>query len=123
MENEITLPFIKKEVHRLDPALNESEDYFKTAVVMLSALKVGTDVDELVKFTRLPEPFIAERVGRLNASGIFDGDEIRANWFDEENGGIAFWMDVAVAEGLIERTNNAEYVEEQWPDVIGNETE
>lgn len=122
MEDEkVTLPVITKEVHRLDPQLKESEDSFKTAVLMLSALSVGTEVDALVKFTRLPESFVAERVGRLKAGGVFKGDEIHVDWFDEENGGIAFWMDVAVAQGLVERTDDAEYVQEQWPDVIGEQ--
>jgi len=100
-----TLDDLKKEVKRLDPKTSdENEPAFKTALILLSALVVGANQKNIAKFTKIPQKFIAERAKRLRANGIWRGSKTNCDWF-EKSGGIAFWCDVLVAEGLIRRVN------------------
>lgn len=101
-----TLTFIKQEVRRMDKDLTETESAFRTAVIMLAALSVGQNINKLAAFTKLPKEFVRERAAALRANGIWQNGKTNAEWF-EENGGIAFWMDVACAEGLLQRTKAA----------------
>ena len=99
-----TIARIRREVKHLDSALPENDESFKAAVVMLSMLVVGTDVPPLSMFTGYAPDFVEPLVERLQANGVVQRDgTIAANWFDENEGGIAFWMDVCVAQGLMKR--------------------
>jgi len=91
----------EKEVQRLDPKTAPEEPAFKTGVLLLSALQVGPNVDRLAKFTGYSKTFIRERAKRCRENGIFIGSKVACEWFDKECGGVAFWMDVLVAEGLM----------------------
>jgi hypothetical protein len=103
MSAQVTLTQIQDEVNRMDPSLKGKGGHFRSAVLLLSALAVGTSLDDLVGFTGYRRSFVEPRVKRLQQSGVFTRDgQIAAQWFDE-NGGIAFWMDVCVAEGLMQR--------------------
>lgn len=97
-----TLEGIQTLVRELDQALGDEDDYFKSAVLLLAALSVGQDVERLADFTGFPLEFIEPRAWRLKKNGIWKDGQTRANWFDEDGGGVAFWMDVALAEGLLE---------------------
>jgi hypothetical protein len=101
-KKKLTLRDFEKEVQRLDPKQKPEDSGFKTAVLLLSTLEVGPNVERLVKFTGYPKEFVRERVRRCRAGGIFRGGKIACEWFDE-NGGIALWCDVLVAEGMLER--------------------
>jgi len=100
---------IREMVHELDPKLDEKDDSFLSAMVLLSALEVGTDTDKIADFLSVPREDIVDRVMRLYDNGVFSDDAehpdgvVRCEWMKEETGGIAFWLDVAVAEGFVER--------------------
>lgn len=98
----LTLQDFEKEVQQLDPSQKPEEPSFKTAVLLLSALQVGANAERLSKFTGYPRTFVSERVRRCRENGIFKGGKVACEWFDE-NGGIALWCDVLVAEGLLAR--------------------
>lgn len=118
---------IYKTVHDLDKALGEDEDTFKTAALLIALLQMPPDASALSRFLKLPIGFVEERLKRLRAQGVLDANgTVLADWFDEEHGGVAFWMDVAVAEGLLERvpdSDEATYIESnnEWPDVVDGE--
>ena len=99
----VTLRRIKSEVHKMDPALDETDDTFATAVLLLSAISVGQNVSDLEAFTKLPATFIEPRAKNLLKAGIWKNGKTHAGWMDDETGGIAFWCDVLVAEGMIQR--------------------
>ena len=98
-----TLDELKQTIHELDPELKETDDYFKSALVLLTALYVGPRVVAVSKFTGLPRQFVRERAARLRDSKVWVKGATQGEWRDPDNGGIAFWMDVAVAEGLLAR--------------------
>jgi hypothetical protein len=105
---------IRKDVKALDPTLTENDDVFKTAVLIFSALFVGTTVQRLAKFTGYPPAFINKR--RINllkqriwrtrgrsihrvGDDIFEQDPETKNWHANV---VGFWLTVLVAEGMVE---------------------
>lgn len=97
-----TLDRIKKEVIRLDKTIDPNSEAFKTAVILLSSAVVGPNVKKIAKFSKLPRPLISEKAKNLRKGGVWVKDKLAVEWFDE-NGGIAFWADCLVADGLLER--------------------
>jgi hypothetical protein len=71
-------------------------------VLLLAAVDgVGQDVDDLAAFTGYDRDWIVEVAERLERSGIWRDGVTYGDWADDETGGIAFWMDVSVAQGLL----------------------
>lgn len=108
----------------MDGTLAPTEDSFRTAVLLLALLEKGDDVDALTTFTRLPREFVEIRVKRLRANGVIvENGMLNVDWWDEQHGGVEFWMHVSVAEGLIEAVPDSEeatFIEpsNEWPDVV-----
>ena|GEM_PF-7054342 len=99
-----TVSDVRKEVRRLDPKLKEDDRAFWAATVMLSALVVGANVRRLARFTGYGPEFIWSVRDNLRRGGIWRRDgRTRCEWGDPKNGGVAFWIDVAVAMGYLER--------------------
>jgi hypothetical protein len=105
---------IRKDVKALDPTLTENDDAFKTAVLIFSALFVGTTVHRLACFTGYPPAFINKR--RINllkqriwrtrgrsihrvGDDIFEQDTVTKDWRVKP---IGFWCTVLAAEGMVE---------------------
>ncbi len=101
MSETMTLKQIIREVSRLDPKLSPDDSAFHSAVLLLAALQQGQEPLKLAQFTGYSLPWIDERVARLQAAGIWKSGKTYADWFTE--GSLDFWMDVAVAEGIMER--------------------
>jgi hypothetical protein len=53
--------------------------------------------------TRIPSRSVAEFAERLRADGVWTPDGRTACEWADEHGLLAFWMDVWVAQGLLER--------------------
>jgi hypothetical protein len=104
MKRKFSLGWFEKEVKRLDPQVNKEDDAFKTGVLLLASLQEGANIQRLAKFTGYDKGFIRERAARARKNGIFVGGEVRCDWFDEKAGGVAFWVDVLVAQGLLARS-------------------
>jgi len=100
----IAIDQIQEEVRCIDPNLGMETSEFETAVLPLAALQVGQRVSALAKFTGYPQGFIKPGAERLRKNGIWRRGTTYAGWFEEETGGVAFWCDAAVAEGLLEGT-------------------
>jgi len=99
----MTLRQIIQEVARLDPNLRPDESTFHSAVLLLAALQQGQDTMKLAQFTGYSLAWIEERAARLRAAGIWKRGKTHAEWADDEDGAVSFWMDVCVAEGLLKR--------------------
>ena len=101
----MTLGEIEQEVQRLDPQIDRDEDSYRIAVLLLSSVVIGTDIEQLVAFTGLSEAFVAQTAGYLYESKVWTEEGIDvADWFEKDGGGVAFWLTVAVGRGLVKRT-------------------
>ena len=103
--SEITIKTIYNELARIDPQLKIGDESFKAAVVLLSALAVGTDVNALHDFTGINKATIKKFSANLTKNGVWKHGKTLADWFDGKNGEgtIAFFMDVNVALGFMAR--------------------
>ena len=99
----MTLSEIKKEVRHLDKNVKDGTEHSITAVILLSSLIVGTNVNQLANFTKYDRAEIVKREKNLRKNKVWVGEKIHVNWFNRRDGGIAFWCDVAVAEGMLKR--------------------
>ncbi len=99
----MNLAAIKESVKEMDPQLNTECDDFKVAVILLSILEVGPNESKLYQFTGYPFPKICIYLARLKKNGIIDDKYLYINWGDKD-GAVAFWCDVLVATGKLEKT-------------------
>jgi hypothetical protein len=100
-KKEWTIERVRREVKRMNPALDEENDGFAAAVVLISSVILGPNVRRIARFTGYSRCRVAEWGRRLRENGIWQGDRVgAAGWF-EEDGGLEFWLHVAVAQGLL----------------------
>lgn len=104
MRKKIDLLYLIAEIKRLDPKAQEGSEDFSTALMLLAGLIVGANEKKISQFTELPLYFIRPRAKRLREHGVWDGNKSCVDWFRKGEGGIAFWMDVLVAQGLMKRS-------------------
>lgn len=102
-EKEITLEDLKEEIRRIDPDLAEDDDGYNAVLVLLASLAVGPEIKRIAKFTGLRRDLVAWYSRNLRASGVWKRGKIYADWFDEENGGVALLLDASVAQGYVKR--------------------
>jgi hypothetical protein len=99
-----TVRDFEDEVCRLDPEIKASDPAFKTAVLLLSALQEGININKLTKFTGYSKDFVRKKVTSGREGGIFVKGEVHdSGWFDKETGGVGFWLDVLCIEGKVQR--------------------
>lgn len=91
-------------VRALEPALEPSDRRFQVAIVCLAGAVVPHLVYDVRRFTGYRLEFVGPVVRRLRDQGIWRDGTVPAAWFGE-GGGLAFWLDVAVAEGLLDRVS------------------
>lgn len=90
-------------VKEMDPNLKEDDEGFKAAMVLVGAAQVGTSAEKIAERTGLPRSLVRKYVKRARQQRIFQRDQIACDWFDEEHGGVAFWLDVCVLRGLMNK--------------------
>jgi hypothetical protein len=83
----------------------EGDEDVQAGLVMMAEFSIGTrDPAAISQFTGVPLPLVEEFAGRLIANHIWlPNGKIAADWDDQENGGLAFMLDVWVATGELER--------------------
>lgn len=99
----MTLTEIHDTVTELDPDLDPTDPTYHVAALLLASATVGTDPFTLAAFTGEHIEWVMQIAVRLRASGVWEDDGVACNWWDEESGGLEFWLDVLVAQGLMER--------------------
>ena len=107
----MNLQEIQHEVRRMDPKV--SGESFKAAVVLLAALVVGPSAPQVSAFTGYPIGLCREFSARLRESGVWKDGKTHCEWFDDKCGGTAFWLDVAVAQGFVERAKPRRKIKSQ----------
>lgn len=93
--------FIEREVTKLTDMSSEDEGY-DLAVVMLASVPQGPNVKRIAKFLDWRRDRVSTCGARLRETGIWNGRKIAGAAWLEEDGGIAFNLDVAVAIGYLE---------------------
>ena len=106
MKKKTSLEEIKTLIKEQDANLRSKDKEFHYAVIMLSsALNRLKTTEELHDFTRFQLRECYNCVENLKKNGLgWQGKRfMHSGWDDEESGGIAFWLDVSIAMGYIER--------------------
>jgi len=101
---EIDKKFIETEVKRLDSKIKKSDETFKIATILLSALRVGADSQAIAKFLKIDKKEIEKYEKNLRKNKVWVGKKTICEWFEKDKGGVAFWCDVLVAQGLLKKT-------------------
>jgi hypothetical protein len=78
---------------------------YRTAVVVLAAVRVGPIVNKLVALTRYDTKFVEDISLRMRLSGLWSDTQVRSDhWVHDGNDTIepaVFWSDVLVAQGFL----------------------
>jgi len=99
-------PAIKQCIKEIDPIIEETDEVFEAAVILLAILEVGTVIKTLHHFTGYGIMRVRKYMERWEANGIVeDGKLYHSGWDDEGHGIIAFWLDVMVGTGMIKKVN------------------
>lgn len=100
----IDFPTAKKLVHDLDPKLSELDEGFKAAVVLILAAAIGPYPRAIHNMTGYQRHLIEEFITRCKTNGVMDDDYVFGNeWLKKKSGTVAFWLDVMVATGEVEK--------------------
>lgn len=92
-------------LQKLDPKLSPTDDGYAAAVVLLAAAKKGTLARDIAREAKYPYQLVCRFVRNYRAGGVFHQGKVRAeDWHDEETGGVGFWLDVCVGQGLVKKT-------------------
>ena len=97
------LGLLTSELRKMDPQLDMNDEAAKAALVMLAATQIGQSQTKLAKATGVHRTLVAKFAHNLKKSGIWKNGQTHANWCDKKEGGIAFWCDVLVAQGMMQR--------------------
>jgi len=95
---------VKQIIREMDENLSESDESFSGALVLISIIEVGHRIKDIVNFSSLDRKFVADFIRNLRANKFFTWNNkiCHSGWFDE-GGGVAFWMDVSIGLGYIQR--------------------
>ena len=93
--------------HIVDERVEKCDPTYETAVVMVAALFVGSNVEAIVGLTGCARDFVESIASRMRASSVWTDDGVDyEDWFsgDALRETAAFVLDLGVAEGKFIRT-------------------
>ena len=95
-------------VQRMDKTLRKPENTLtRQAAVILLGAALGTfkqNVEDIVSKSGFKRDHVRTVVANARQNGIWKKGKTYCEWGDKENGGIAFFCDVAVCMGFLRRT-------------------
>ena len=98
------LQSMKEDVWNMDPALAEDSSTFQAAMILLASELVGPWSDRVVTFLGYSPALVQAVAARLYEARIWENGEVHCEeWFDPEKGGLAFMLDLMIAEGTMVR--------------------
>lgn len=78
----------------------------KATVVMVGALFVGPDEEKIVRVTGYSREYVAEVAERLRDSRLWSAEGLDyGDWSNSPKGVVRYALDLAVAQGIVVRTN------------------
>ena len=100
---------IKKMVKLADPNLEEDDETFTVAMVLIASLHKGPDMDKIADFLELDVEDLRLYEDNLRNSEVWKDGKIHIEWLGDEDeetsfDAIPFWCDVMVAQGLLNRS-------------------
>ncbi len=95
---------IIKSVKKLDPNIKEDEEAFKVACILLASAFEGADSIKIGKLLKLPVKDIKKYEANLRKNNVWKENKVYCDWFNNETGSISFWLDVNVALGYVEKS-------------------
>ena len=109
------LQYVKDTLLELDPEVTglRAQSY-NTALVVLSALTCGPNVQRLAAFTGLSQDFVAAIRARMVQAELWTELDVFSDHWNVAEGVVnttAFWLDVLIAEGLAVR---------RWDEGVGD---
>jgi hypothetical protein len=100
---QITKDVIRQTVKNLDPEIEETDEEFTVGIILLAALHTGANVKKIAGFLELPVEEVRKYEKALRKNKIWVGRKTHQEWSGELRGSIAFWLDVMVAMGRVEK--------------------
>ena len=96
---------ILTDIKNMDSSLSENDESFKIAFVLLLAANYGLkDLPRIKRVSGYDTLFLAKTVTDMRNTGLWkNGKLVHSGWLDKKSGGMAFWLDVAVVRGWLER--------------------
>lgn len=105
-------PHYRQIVRKMDENTAPDSVEGHAVALLFAGARHGTrNVRELAAITGVPYESARTLARRLRSNGVWVGGKTRCNWDDPQNGGIAFWMDVCVATGMLNRVRSGSTVE------------
>lgn len=98
---------VRKELKRMDPNLSPDDESYRYALVMLTACQVGPNADKIARRARMPRSEARTLTAACRRTGIFKGTRVAGGHWFKKGGGMDFWLDVCVAQGLMVRTQSS----------------
>lgn len=100
------MALIKDMVNQLDPSSSGTDEdpWYRTAVVLLAAVRIGPRVNDLVALTGYETKFVRDIFHKMRLAGLWSETRVRSDhWLAEDGDTIqpaVFWADTLVAQGL-----------------------
>ena len=103
-----TVHELEKEVCRMDPGMRgkDHKDERQASVILLGAA-LGTllhNVEDIIAKTGYSRDLVRKVVKNAKLNHIWCSGKTHCEWFDKESGGVAFFCDVAVCLGWLQRS-------------------
>lgn len=101
----MTLNKIKNIIKSLDPKIKESDEGYKCAIVLLACTETPHRIKDIVEFTKIEKPLVEKYMRNFRANKLItsSGKINHSGWFDEETGALAFYCDVNIGLGYLQR--------------------
>lgn len=93
---------VLEDAKRVNGTADAEDDITKIIAVLLASAIMGPDVAKLEKYTGCDREFLDGIDEKCRKNGIWVGNKVHANWFDEEEGTISLICDVLAAAGMTE---------------------
>jgi hypothetical protein len=106
---------IRRELENTRPDLGQSSNAIRTAVLLLVGPSLNFNIDRMTGRTRFPRPFVAACTRRLFDNGVWEHAGPVYLW--DSAADDAFWRDVAVGEGKMQRRRTQGGIEWAEPGV------
>lgn len=98
---------VRRFIASLDRNISQEKEQFDGACIVCSLLICGPDEQRISDLLELPFISVSQRLERLRRYRVIQGELMRIDWAEEDEGEIAFWLDCAVAEGDLSRSEKA----------------
>jgi hypothetical protein len=103
-----TLAAIHARIRKYNSDVAVGSDTHRAAVLLLAGAEYGQNIDQLARRIGIDRSFVAKAARRLIDNGVWQAGRTVAEWGAHDEATVAFWNDVAVAEGKLCRRTAAD---------------